>query len=160
MENEIIVLLPKKDVILKESIFDYLPLYENKIYVVNHVSEEEFLLMKEQINREGRLRERDPNFDFSYHLHHYLLFHHPKNAFTYVYDYDHPKKNGSYYIEDGKLFFSEMLIPFPNNGLFYNTKKDLKIYTTATFQNILKYYTQEKGKETTLQLVKKEELES
>ena len=135
-----IVLLPEKDMILKESILDYLPLCEDKIYVVNHVSEEEFLLMKEQINREGRLRERDPNFDFSYHLHHYLLFHHPKNAFTYVYDEEHPKKNGSYYIKDEKVFYDEMLIPFPNNGLFYNTKKDLKIYTTATFQEILNRY--------------------
>ena len=160
MENKIIVMQPEKDVIVKKTIYDYLPLCEDKIYVVNHVSEEEFSTMERQIYTMGRLRERDPNFDFSYHLQRYLLFHHPKNAFTYVYDYDHPKKNGSYYIEDGKLFFSEMLIPFPNNGLFYNTKKDLKIYTTDTFQEILNVYKPEEFKEATLALIKKEETRS
>lgn len=157
MKNEIIVMLPEKDLILKKSIFDYLPFCEDKIYVVNYIAEEELLLMKEQINCEGRLREREPNFDFSYPLHHYLLFHHPKNTFTHVYDEEHPKKNGSYYIKDGKLFYDEMLIPFPNNGLFYNTKKNFKIYTTSTFQDILNYYFQEEVKVSTLKLVKKGE---
>ncbi len=163
--NGILVMMGDSDRVLSESLYDFLRFYDTNTYVVNHVSYEEFLNMKEQILEFGRLSERDAQFDFSYHRDQYLLFHDKEKDYTMLYDFEHPKMSGSYIIKDDNLFYRENIIPFPCDGAFYNGKKEIKVYTTENYQDILNSYNlfepfDYNKKDATLTLVKKEETKS
>ncbi len=139
-ESEIIIMHQNQDKILRESLYTYLHNLQDSSYLVNHVSEEEFSIMKEQINQKGYLSERNRPFDFSYHREYYLLFKYQKSKKTYVNDYNSFKTTGTYLLEENHLTYYEALIPFPNQGIFYTIEPDFKIYTTESFQDILNHY--------------------
>lgn len=148
MEKNIIMTfgIQNKDKVVYFTLFEMIDLlYKgNETFEVCHITEEEFEVMKNQLEK-GCLYERITicrQEDFGYDSKRYMMIHNPKNHSLVISDYDE-KIKGIYEIQEDKINYME------NNDLYnyVNIQKygllhpqNYKIYTTKTFEEVLSYY--------------------
>lgn len=140
--KEIILMQGDQDRVVNLSLYDFIKrCLTNEIdFLVCNVTEEEFKKMKKQIC-EGCLNERLAigTCDYGYDKFRYMAAYNYKDLCIKFNDYQSNKETGSYILKDDKLVFDEDKIPFTkehNSRIYCN----YKIYTTETYEDVIKYY--------------------
>ena len=133
-----------EDIILDANIYECIEAYYkyNNEFIICHVTEEEFTLMCKQIENYGlkeRLSQID-NVNLGYDKSRYMIANNYKNNYIALSDYNNPKKLGSYIINENGIFFDKNLEQFPNLPESKRIINGLKIYTTKSYEEIIKHY--------------------
>ena len=119
-------------------------------FTVCNVTEEEFSAMKKDLDNRGYLSERlvNPEFHNYYPCRWMITRSDDKNKILFA-DYDNPKKRGAYSFnyETHDLQYNEDEIQFLEyyhlRLIDYGYTSGLKIYTTETYDDVIKHYQDE-----------------
>lgn len=148
--DKIIIMNGKRDIILDSNIYEYIDSqYKYKIkFTLCHVTEEEFEIMKKQIKMWGlkeRLSKID-NMNLGYDKLRYLIDYNPVLDILNIADYDNPDKIGAYKIDETGISYDEKMKQFPMYTSSEKLNEGFKVYTTATYEEIIEHYTSIKRK--------------
>ena len=146
--NRIIVMFKDEDKEVNMSLYDFIDeqyRYANP-FMVCHVTEEEYQIMLNQI-KQGCLYERIARItDYGYDKFRYLLAYDSLNNNISVADYDNLEKRGNYVIDSEGIHFNERGYQFPKNfGVNRFFSRELKIYTTESYEQVIEHYEKTKG---------------
>lgn len=138
-EQSIIVIDDDKDIVVDLSIYDYINLFHEPFYVCN-VSIEDYDLMKKQI-KNSMLDERSPrNTKVEYDMFRYLLASDSKNKIIRIADCDSENDKGCFYLKDDSMYYDKEMYQFHKDPAFSRQQRGKKIYTTETYEDIIKSY--------------------
>lgn len=143
--NSIIVMFEKEDIEIGISLYDFISnQYRNGVsMLVCNVTEEEYEEMQRQIKC-GCLRERSTrimsNEEIGYNKFRYLLKYNNNSTEMHISDYNNPKKRGSYTVDSEGIHYDEEGYQFSDNPIQKTEKYRLKVYTTETYNDVIRYY--------------------
>lgn len=149
--ERIIVMFEKEDIEIDMSLYDFISnQYRNGVsMLVCNVTEEEYKEMQRQI-KIGCLRERSTrimsNEEIGYNKFRYLLKYNNKSTEICISDYNNLKKRGSYKIDSEGIHYDEEGYQFSNNSMQKTEKYRLKVYTTQTYDDVIKHYSVNRDK--------------
>lgn len=143
MEN-VIAVFDDADRLLNINLYDFINeqyIYTNKFYVC-HVTKVEFKEMLKQI-KNGCLNERCLGTginNIGYNRFRYMMAYSKINNRVLISDYNNPKTLGAYYIDESGIHFDINARQFPNDQIINRYFGGLRIYTTETFDDVIKHY--------------------
>lgn len=156
----IIVMFENVDKELNMSLYDYIKeQYQHAVPImVCHVTKDEYEIMQQQIKDLGMLYERQactqPQHHIGYNKFRYMLTYDKKDNSLLLSDYEHPKKIGSYVINNDGIKFIQNGYQITNHPdpLRFTCIGGYKIYTTETYKKVLEHYDLKKYREYQIEL--------
>lgn len=143
--NKIIIMFEKEDIEIDMSLYDFISnQYRNGVsMLVCNVTEEEYKEMQRQV-KIGSLRERSTrmmnNKEIGYNRFKYLLKYNNNSNQIYISDYSNPEKRGSYTLDSEGIHYDEEGYQFSKSFMQKIEKCRLKVYTTETYNDVIKHY--------------------
>jgi len=140
-EQTIIVMLGDEDKIFHISLYDFINLYSYEKFIVSNVTENEFELMRKQVENFGALAERCSGiYELNYKNDRYLLANDPENGITKIVDINSSEDVGCYYLSDKNMYFDKEMKKFYNDALFKKDSYSIKVYTTEDYSDVIQSF--------------------
>lgn len=143
--SKLIIMAKDEDIILDTNICEYIEAqykYKNK-FLLYHITKEEFEIMNQQIKKWG-LKERFSkidNLNLGYNKSRYMIGYNTVSDTLHIADYNNPDKIGAYIIDKNGISYNEEMCQFPIYAQSEKKTKGLKVYTTASYEDIIKHFT-------------------
>lgn len=141
--NKIIELSENKDKIVNMDLYTYIGIKHNcrENFVVCHVTEDEYEMLSNCITMGVQLPERIPGLvSYGYNRNRYMMLSNIAEGVIELSNYDDPKGETRYFIENGELKCDENTRSFIHSRGKSVGFGGLRIYTTETFQNVIEHY--------------------
>lgn len=163
--NKIIIMYEDYDRESNMSLYDYIDCtYRHATPImVCHVTEEEYSTMQKQL-KSGCLNERLPRIasreEIGYNKFRYFITYDKQNNNLLVSDYNNTNKIGSYTIDSEGIHYDEKGYQFTNHPVASRMwRAERKVYTTETYEDVIKYYTLKQDKDYQIRQKEKELIE-
>lgn len=140
-EKSIICCYKDKDVIMPNDIYYLIRRYSDLKFYACNVSKEEYESMKEQIKSNGVLDERTSQSRAM--LPRYLLVNDCEEEITRFSNYDSQNEKGCFYLCGGGypcMMYDENMLLLQYDASFKENLPELKIYTTETYDDVIRSY--------------------
>lgn len=136
-EQSVIVLLNNKDKIINISLYSFIDLYDYDSFVVYTVSPEHYNLMKKEIIETGMLQDKSHPLSKPK----YLLFNDINENIVKIANPFCNNTKGGFYLSNNHMHYNENMENFYEEPNFEsNLKKCIRVYTTETYEDIIKSY--------------------
>lgn len=162
--KRIIVMYEDYDKEVNMSLYDYVEYtYRHAIpIVVCHVTEEEYTTMQKQL-KSGYLNERlariTSDDEMGYNKFRYMMAYDSDNKELLISDYNEPKGYGSYRVNSEGIQYDEIGYKITNHPVICRTRVKQRIYTTETYEDVIKYYKSKQNKNYQIRQKEKELIE-